>query len=40
MYTATSAREQYERGRTLRHAKMYDQALAEFQLATNDPYQN
>jgi len=32
-----SAREHYERGRTLRHTKMYEQALSEFQQATKDP---
>src|SRR5262249_44376090 len=38
MDTARSAREQFERGQTLRQAKMYDQALAELQHVTNDPY--
>ena len=32
-----SAREHYERGRTLRQAKMYDQALAALQHVTDDP---
>jgi len=32
-----SAREHYERGRTLKQSKMYEQALAEFQQATKDP---
>src|SRR5262245_13813509 len=38
MDTAQSAREHYERGRTLRQAKMYEQALATLQPVTNDPY--
>ena len=38
MGTARSAREQYERGRTLRQANMYDQALEALQPVTNDPY--
>jgi general secretion pathway protein A len=37
MDTTMSARERYERGRTLRQNKMYDQALAELQHATHDP---
>src|SRR5262249_597439 len=37
MDTAQSARDQYERGRTLKQSKMYEQALAEFQQATKDP---
>ena len=37
MDTTLSARERYERGRTLRQNKMYDQALAELQHATQDP---
>jgi len=37
MDKTTSAREHYERGRTLRQAKMYAQALAELQHATQDP---
>ena len=37
MGTTSSAREHYERGRTLRQAKTYDQALAALQHATNDP---
>lgn len=32
-----SARDKYERGRTLRQAKMYDQALAELRHASQDP---
>jgi general secretion pathway protein A len=37
MNTTRSAHEHYERGRTLRQAKMYDQALVALQHATNDP---
>jgi tetratricopeptide (TPR) repeat protein len=37
MDTHISAREWYERGRTLRQNKMYDQALADLQQATKDP---
>ena len=37
MDTTMSTRERYERGRTLRLNKMYDQALAELQHATHDP---
>ena len=37
MNATVSARERYERGRTLRQTKMYDQAMAELQHATHDP---
>ena len=37
MDTTISARDRYERGRTLRQAKMYDQAVAELREATQDP---
>ena len=37
MDTHISAHEWYERGRTLRQNKMYDQALADLQQATKDP---
>jgi tetratricopeptide (TPR) repeat protein len=37
MDTTMSTSERYERGRTLRQAKMYDQAMAELQHATHDP---
>ena len=36
MDTTISARDRYERGRTLRQAKMYDQALTELRYATHD----
>ncbi len=32
-----SALDHYERGRVLKHAKMFDQAREEFQLVTSDP---
>ena len=37
MDTTMSERERYERGRTLRQAKMYHQALAELGQVTHDP---
>ena len=37
MNTTMSAREQYERGRTLRQNKMYNQALIDLRQATGDP---
>jgi len=37
MDSGISARERYERGRTLRQNKMYDQALADLQQAIKDP---
>ena len=37
MDTRISARESYERGRTLRQAKMYNQALVNLRHATQDP---
>ena len=37
MNTGASARERYERGRTLRQAKMYHQALVDLRHATQDP---
>lgn len=37
MDTGLSAREQYERGRTLRQNKMYKQALTDLQKAIDDP---
>ena len=37
MDTLLSARDSYERGRTLRQAKKYDQALTDLQHATHDP---
>lgn len=37
METTMSARERFERGRTLRQARMYDQALVELRNATQDP---
>ncbi len=37
MDTRISAREWYERGRTLRQTKMYNQALADLQQAIHDP---
>jgi hypothetical protein len=38
MDTRISARDCYERGRTLRQSKLYRQALEDFQRATHDPY--
>lgn len=38
MDATISARDRYERGRTLRQAKMYDQALAELGHASRDPH--
>ena len=37
MDATMSARDRYERGRTLRQAKIYDQALTELRHATQDP---
>jgi tetratricopeptide (TPR) repeat protein len=37
MDTRISARECYDRGRTLRESKIYHQALADFQSAAGDP---
>ena len=37
MDRTASARDRYERGRTLRQAKMYDQALVELRRVAQDP---
>ena len=37
MNETASARERYERGRSLRQNRMFDQALAELRQATHDP---